>query len=168
MPNSPSLDTRNIIRRKREGHALTAEEIAHVVRGAADKSIDDAQLSAFLMATFLRGMELAEVSALTRSLCHSGAKLDMRRPSSRTADKHSTGGVGDKTSLLVAPIAAAAGLRVPMVAGGALGHTGGTIDKLEAIPGYRTTLSADEMRRVIDACGCSIAGHSADLVPADR
>lgn len=168
MPNSPSLDTRNIIRRKREGHALTPEEIAHVVRGAADKSIDDAQLSAFLMATFLRGMELAEVSALTHSVRNSGAELNMRRPGSRTADKHSTGGVGDKTSLLVAPIAAAAGLRVPMLAGGALGHTGGTIDKLEAIPGYRTTLSAEEMRRVIDACGCAIAGHSADLVPADR
>jgi pyrimidine-nucleoside phosphorylase len=168
MPNSPSLDTRSIIRRKRDGQALTPEEMAHIVRGAADSSIDDAQLSAFLMATFLRGMEPAEVHALTQSMRNSGAQLDMRRPGSRTADKHSTGGVGDKTSLLIASIAAAAGLRVPMLAGRALGHTGGTIDKLEAIPGYRTTLSAEELRRVIDQCGCSISGQSADLVPADR
>ncbi len=175
MPNNPAaaLDTASIIRRKRDGHALTAEEIAHIAHGAGDGSIDDAQLSAFLMATFLRGMEPAEVHALAQAMRSSGVQLDLRRPANGgparpTADKHSTGGVGDKTSFLVAPIAAAAGLRVPMVGGRALGHTGGTLDKLESIPGYRTTLSPAEMQRVIDECGCCIVGQSADLVPADR
>jgi pyrimidine-nucleoside phosphorylase len=175
MPNnSPgTLDTSGIIRRKRDGLALTADEIAHIARGAGDGSIDDAQLSAFLMATFLRGMEPAEVYALTQAMRNSGVQLDLRRPANGkpprpTVDKHSTGGVGDKTSFLVAPIAAAAGLRVPMLSGRALGHTGGTLDKLETIPGYRTTLFPADMQRVIDECGCSIVGQSADLVPADR
>jgi thymidine phosphorylase len=145
MPNNPeessaTLDTGTIVRRKRDGHALTAAEIAHIARGAADDSIDDAQLSAFLMGTFLRGMEPAEVHALTQAMRTSGVQLDLRRPADGSAarptvDKHSTGGVGDKTSFLIAPIAAAAGLRVPMLSGRALGHTGGTLDKLESIPG---------------------------------
>lgn len=169
MPNSSGpQNARSIIRCKRDGNALTPDEIAQIVRGAADNSIDDAQLSAFLMATFLRGMEPAEVHALTESMRNSGAQLELRKPGGRTADKHSTGGVGDKTSFLVVPIAAAAGLRVPMLAGRALGHTGGTIDKIESIPGYRTSLSVEELRRVIDQSGCAIAGHSADLAPADR
>jgi pyrimidine-nucleoside phosphorylase len=178
MPNnadaSPgSLDTGSIIRRKRDGHALSEAEIAHIARGAADGSIDDAQLSAFLMATFLRGMEPAEVQSLTQAMRTSGVQLDLRHPADGsparpTVDKHSTGGVGDKTSFLVAPIAGAAGLRVPMVGGRALGHTGGTLDKLESIPGYRTTLSPAEMQSVLDQTGCSIVGQSAELVPADR
>jgi pyrimidine-nucleoside phosphorylase len=171
--NGSALHTVDIVLRKRDGYALTREQIAHMVRGAADGSIDDAQLSAFLMATFLRGMETEEVLALTESMRRSGRQLDLRRPAGggtarKTVDKHSTGGVGDKTSFLVAPIAAAAGLRVPMLGGRALGHTGGTLDKLETIPGYRTTLSADEMQAVIDKTGCTIVGQSADLVPADR
>ena len=178
MPNnadkSPAtLDTGAIIRRKRDGLALTAPEIAHIARGAADDSINDAQLSAFLMATFLRGMEPEEIQSLTQAMRSSGVQLDLRRPANGgpprpTVDKHSTGGVGDKTSFLVAPIAAAAGLRVPMLSGRALGHTGGTLDKLETIPGYRTTLSPEEIREVLDQAGCSIVGQSADLVPADR
>jgi pyrimidine-nucleoside phosphorylase len=178
MPNnadeSPAtLDTGAIIRRKRDGHALTAPEITHIARGAADDSINDAQLSAFLMATFLRGMEPEEIQSLTHAMRSSGVQLDLRRPANGgpprpTVDKHSTGGVGDKTSFLVAPIAAAAGLRVPMLSGRALGHTGGTLDKLETIPGYRTTLSPEEIRVVLDQAGCSIVGQSADLVPADR
>jgi pyrimidine-nucleoside phosphorylase len=178
MPNnadeSPAtLDTGAIIRRKRDGLALTAPEIAHIARGAADDSINDAQLSAFLMATFLRGMEPEEIQSLTQAMRSSGVQLDLRRPANGgpprpTVDKHSTGGVGDKTSFLVAPIAAAAGLRVPMLSGRALGHTGGTLDKLETIPGYRTTLSPEEIRAVLDQAGCSIVGQSADLVPADR
>jgi pyrimidine-nucleoside phosphorylase len=168
-----ALHTVDILRRKRDGHALSAEEIAHITRGAADGSIDDAQLSAFLMATFLRGMEPAEVQAMTAAMRASGLQLDLRkpadaRPAGKTVDKHSTGGVGDKTSFLVAPITAAAGLRVPMISGRALGHTGGTLDKLEAIPGLRTTLSAEEMRRVLDQAGCVIVSQSAELVPADR
>ena len=167
-----SLHTIDIVLRKRDGHALTREQIAHMARGAADGSIDDALLSAFLMATFLRGMEPEEVQALTDAMRRSGRQLDLRKPAKgaaqTTVDKHSTGGVGDKTSFLVAPIAAAAGLRVPMLSGRALGHTGGTLDKLEAIPGYRTTLSAEEMQTVLDQTGCTIVGQSADLVPADR
>jgi pyrimidine-nucleoside phosphorylase len=174
MDASPdSLDTGSIIRRKRDGHALSEAEIAHIAHGAADGSIDDAQLSAFLMATFLRGMESAEVHSLIQAMRNSGVQLDLRRPANGgtahpTADKHSTGGVGDKTSFLIAPIAAAAGLRVPMVSGRALGHTGGTLDKLESIPGFRTTLAPTEMQTVLDQAGCSIVGQSADLVPADR
>jgi pyrimidine-nucleoside phosphorylase len=178
MPNkateSPhTLDTGSIIRRKRDGNALSAEEILYIARGAADDSINDAQLSAFLMATFLRGMEPAEVQSLTQAMRVSGVQLDLRTPANGgparpTVDKHSTGGVGDKTSFLVAPIAAAAGLRVPMLSGRALGHTGGTLDKLESIPGYRTTLSVAEMQSVLDQAGCCIVGQSADLVPADR
>ena len=175
MPDnaSQSLDTGSIIRRKRDGNALTAAEIMYIARGAADDSINDAQLSAFLMATFLRGMEPSEVQSLTQAMRTSGVQLDLRRPANGgaprpTADKHSTGGVGDKTSFLVAPIAAAVGLRVPMLSGRALGHTGGTLDKLETIPGYRTTLSPAEMLGVLDQAGCCIVGQSADLVPADR
>jgi pyrimidine-nucleoside phosphorylase len=178
MPNkateSPNtLDTGSIIRRKRDGNTLSAEEIIYIARGAADDSINDAQLSAFLMATFLRGMEPAEVQSLTQAMRVSGVQLDLRTPANGgparpTVDKHSTGGVGDKTSFLVAPIAAAAGLRVPMLSGRALGHTGGTLDKLESIPGYRTTLSVAEMQSVLDQAGCCIVGQSADLVPADR
>jgi pyrimidine-nucleoside phosphorylase len=172
-PSRATLDTGSIIRRKRDGQTLTPAEIMHIARGAADDSINDAQLSAFLMATFLRGMEPEEVQSLTQAMRASGMQLDLRRPAGGgpprlTVDKHSTGGVGDKTSFLVAPIAAAAGLRVPMLSGRALGHTGGTLDKLETIPGYRTTLSPAEMQRVIDECGCFIVGQSADLVPADR
>jgi pyrimidine-nucleoside phosphorylase len=178
MPNkatdSPNtLDTGSIIRRKRDGQVLDAAEIAHIARGAADDSINDAQLSAFLMATFLRGMETTEVQALAQAMRTSGVQLDLRTPANGgaarpTADKHSTGGVGDKTSFLIAPIAAAAGLRVPMLSGRALGPTGGTLDKLESIPGYRTTLSPEEIRAVLDQAGCSIVGQSADIVPADR
>jgi pyrimidine-nucleoside phosphorylase len=170
--NAP-LDTSSIIRRKRDGRTLSDAEITHIARGAANDSIDDAQLSAFLMGTFLRGMEPAEVRALTQAMRTSGVQLDLRRPADGsparpTVDKHSTGGVGDKTSFLIAPIAAAAGLRVPMLSGRALGHTGGTLDKLETIPGYRTTLSVAEMQRVIDECGCCIVGQSDEIVPADR
>jgi pyrimidine-nucleoside phosphorylase len=175
MANNPSqsLDTGSIIRRKRDGNTLTDEEIMYIARGAADDSINDAQLSAFLMATFLRGMEPAEVQSLTQAMRASGVQLNLRTPANGgaprpTVDKHSTGGVGDKTSFLVAPIAAAAGLRVPMLSGRALGHTGGTLDKLESIPGYRTTLSVAEMQSVLDQAGCCIVGQSADLVPADR
>jgi pyrimidine-nucleoside phosphorylase len=172
-PSSATLDTLDIIRRKRDGHALTEAEITHIARGAADDSIDDAQLSAFLMATFLRGMEPAEVQSLAHAMRTSGVQLDLRRPANGgpprpTVDKHSTGGVGDKTSFLVAPIAAAAGLHVPMVCGRALGHAGGTLDKLETIPGFRSTLTPGEMQTIIDHAGCSMVGQSADLVPADR
>jgi pyrimidine-nucleoside phosphorylase len=168
-----SLHTVDIVRRKRDGQTLTADEFTHVARGAANGSIDDALLSAFLMATFLRGMEAEEVQALTLAMRDSGLKLELRQPGDggpalKTVDKHSSGGVGDKTSFLVAPIVAAAGLRVPRISGRALGHTGGTLDKLESVPGLRTALTPEEMRRVLDQAGCVIASQSAELVPADR
>ncbi len=166
-----TLHTVDIVRRKRDGHTLTPAEITHITRGAADGSIDDALLSAFLMATFLRGMEAGEVQALTRAMSASGMQLHMRqsgRTAGRTVDKHSSGGVGDKTTFLVTAIAAAGGLRVPKISGRALGHTGGTLDKLDSIPGFGSALSPDEMRRVLDRAGCVIVSQTADLVPADR
>ncbi|MGA8529491.1 MAG: thymidine phosphorylase [Acidobacteriaceae bacterium] len=158
----------DLIRKKRDGEELSAEEIRFLVEGAARESIPEEQLSAWLMAVFLRGLSLAELDTLTTAMRFSGEVLDHTGLGHRTVDKHSTGGVGDKTSFLVAPIAAAAGLADPMISGRALGHTGGTLDKLESIPGYRTSLSLAEMRQVLERCGASIVGQTNDLVPADR
>lgn len=163
-----TLHAVDLIRKKRDGEALSAEEIRFVVEGAARETIPEEQLSAWLMAVFLRGLSLAELDTLTTAMRYSGEVLDHQGDGRRTVDKHSTGGVGDKTSFLVAPIAAAAGLADPMISGRALGHTGGTLDKLESIPGYRTHLSLDEMRGVIAKCGCCIVGQTNNLVPADR
>jgi pyrimidine-nucleoside phosphorylase len=158
----------DLIRKKRDGENLTAEEIRFLVEGAARETIPEEQLSAWLMAVFLRGLSLAELDTLTTAMRHSGEVFDPTGLGRPTVDKHSTGGVGDKTSFLVAPIAAAAGLADPMISGRALGHTGGTLDKLESIPGYRTSLSLAEMRQVLERCGASIVGQTKNLVPADR
>lgn len=158
----------DLIRKKRDGGELTADEIVFLVRGAADQSISEARLAAWLMAAFLRGLSDAELAALTRAMRFSGEAFDHSGLGRPTVDKHSTGGVGDKTSLLVGPVAAATGLAVPMISGRALGHTGGTLDKLESIPGYRTQLTLNEARRVLDECGATIIGQTKDLVPADR
>jgi pyrimidine-nucleoside phosphorylase len=158
----------DLIRKKRDGGELTEEEIRFLVEGAARQSIPEAQLAAFLMAAFLRGLTLQEEAALTAAMRYSGEVFDHAGLGRTTVDKHSTGGVGDKTSFLVAPIAAAAGVAVPMISGRALGHTGGTLDKLESIPGYNTQLSLKEARRVIEACGATIIGQTKNLVPADR
>ena len=147
---SHALHAVDIIRKKRDGEELTADEIRYIVEGAARETIPEEQLSAWLMAVFLRGLTLAELDTLTTSMRTSGDVLQHKGLGRPTVDKHSTGGVGDKTSFLVAPIAAAAGLADPMISGRALGHTGGTLDKLESIPGYRTQLSLEEMRRVLD------------------
>jgi pyrimidine-nucleoside phosphorylase len=163
-----SLHAVDIIRKKRDGEELTSDEIRFIVEGAARETIPEEQLSAWLMAVFLRGLTLAELDTLTTAMRTSGDVLRHTGLGRPTVDKHSTGGVGDKTSFLVAPIAAAAGLADPMISGRALGHTGGTLDKLESIPGYRTQLSLVEMRRVLDQCGCSIVGQTKNLVPADR
>src|SRR5208282_1167524 len=135
---SAPLHTNDLIRKKRDGLALNPAEIAHLVSGASSGSIPLEQLSAFLMAAFLRGLSLDETRALTLAMRDSGEKFSPARLGKVAVDKHSTGGVGDKTSFLVAPIAAACGLAIPMISGRALGHTGGTLDKLESIPGYRT------------------------------
>jgi len=172
---SAPLHTNDLIRKKRDGLALSHAEIAHLVSGAAAGSIPGAagsipleQLSAFLMAAFLRGLSLDETRALTLAMRDSGEKFSPARLGKVAVDKHSTGGVGDKTSFLVAPIAAACGLAVPMISGRALGHTGGTLDKLESIPGYRTALSLSEFETVLAHCGASIVSQTPELVPADR
>ncbi len=157
----------DLIRKKRDGGALTDAEIAYLVAGAAAHSIPDYQLSAWLMAVFCRGLTPQELHSLTLHMRDSGRQLEFRFPG-RKVDKHSTGGVGDKTSFLIAPIAAAAGLYVPMISGRALGHTGGTLDKLESIPGYRTHLEQDELFAVLSSCGLTIVGQTQWLVPADR
>jgi pyrimidine-nucleoside phosphorylase len=163
-----ALHAVDLIRKKRDGEELTREEIRFLVEGAAQETIPEEQLSAWLMAVFLRGLTLAELDTLTTAMRFSGEVLDHTGLGRKTVDKHSTGGVGDKTSFLVAPIAAAAGLADPMISGRALGHTGGTLDKLESIPGYRTGLSLSEMRKVLEKCGASIVGQTKNLVPADR
>jgi pyrimidine-nucleoside phosphorylase len=158
----------DLIIRKRDGGELTADEIRFLVQGAANQSISEAQLAAWLMAAWLRGLSLAELHALTTAMRFSGETFDSSHLGKTTVDKHSSGGVGDKTSFLVAPIAAAAGIAVPMISGRALGHTGGTLDKLETIPGYRTLLSLAEFEQVLKIAGCSIVGQTKNLVPADR
>jgi len=165
---SAPLHTNDLIRKKRDGLALSHAEIAHLVSGAAAGSIPLEQLSAFLMAAFLRGLSLDETRALTLAMRDSGEKFSPARLGKVAVDKHSTGGVGDKTSFLVAPIAAACGLAVPMISGRGLGHTGGTLDKLESIPGYRTALSLSEFETVLLHCGASIVSQTPELVPADR
>ena len=165
---SGALHAVDLIRKKRDGEELQAEEIRFLVEGAARETIPEEQLSAWLMTVFLRGLTLGELDTLTTAMRYSGEVLDHTGLGRKTVDKHSTGGVGDKTSFLVAPIAAAAGLADPMISGRALGHTGGTLDKLESIPGYRTQLSLPEMRKVLERCGASIVGQTKNLVPADR
>jgi len=159
-----------IIRRKRDGMPLDDGEIAFFVRGIAEGSISKAQIGAFAMAVYLRGMSEGETIALTQQMAHSGGILDWRdlgRPGP-VLDKHSTGGVGDKVSLILAPMVAACGGFVPMISGRGLGHTGGTLDKLAAIPGYRIDPDPILFRRVVREVGCAIIGQTGDLAPADR
>jgi thymidine phosphorylase len=156
-----------VIRRKRDGHALTRAEIEYLVTGITDGSLSDAQVGALAMAMFLRGMERDERVALTAAMTRSGEVLewDLDRPA---LDKHSTGGVGDKVSLLLAPIVAACGGAVPMISGRGLGHTGGTLDKLDSVPGYTTTPDVERLQRVVADVGCAIVGQTAEVAPADR
>src|SRR5499427_8808095 len=158
----------DIIRKKRDGGELSEAEIEFFVRGVCSGEIADYQSTALLMAIFLNGMTDAEQSWLTGAMLHSGEILDFSDIAKPKADKHSTGGVGDKTSLLIAPLAAAAGICVPMISGRGLGHTGGTLDKLESIPGYRVNLSLKEFRAVLDQCSFAMNGQTAEIAPADR
>jgi pyrimidine-nucleoside phosphorylase len=158
----------DLIRKKRDGGSLNAREIGFLVTGAANESIPSDQLAAWLMAAWIRGLSLDEARTLTLAMRDSGEKFSPARLGKTAVDKHSTGGVGDKTSFLVAPLAAACGVAVPMISGRALGHTGGTLDKLEAIPGYRTALSLQEFEAVLMKCGASIISQTKSLVPADR
>ncbi len=157
----------DIILRKRDGGSLEPEEIKTLVSGFVDGAVPDYQMAAFLMATYFRGMSSEETVALTDAMVASGATLDLGTLAARTVDKHSSGGVGDKTSLVLVPLVAAAGVPVPKLSGRGLGHTGGTLDKLESIPGFRTALDDNEFISQIEQIGCAIAGQSARLVPAD-
>jgi len=162
------LRPQDIIRKKRDGGELSREEIAFFVTGVTSGEVAEYQISAWLMAVFLNGMTDAEQSSLTEAMLHSGEIIDFSDISKPKADKHSTGGVGDKTSLLIAPIAAAAGVCVPMISGRGLGHTGGTLDKLESIPGYRVNLSLKEFRAVLEKVGFAMNGQTAEIAPADK
>jgi pyrimidine-nucleoside phosphorylase len=155
-----------LIQKKRDGHELADDEILDVVSGVVDRSMVDAQLGAFLMAVLLRGMTPRETASLTRAMRDSGVVMPRCGDAPRV-DKHSTGGVGDKPSLLLAPWVASCGVHVPMISGRGLGHTGGTIDKLQSIPGYRTSLSTEEFTRVLSQCGFAMASASQDIAPAD-
>src|SRR5690242_3885840 len=158
----------DLIRKKRDGRELTAPEIEWIVRGYTAGELPDYQISAWLMAVVLKGMTRAETAALTQAMLHSGEVLQWDGLPQKKVDKHSTGGVGDKTSLILAPIVAAGGLVVPMISGRGLGHTGGTLDKLESIPGFNVNLSAEEMRKVLSACGVCMIGQTSSIVPADK
>jgi pyrimidine-nucleoside phosphorylase len=158
----------DIIRHKRDGGELSREEVASFVRGVVEGSWADYQASALLMAVYLTGMTTGEMEALTQAMLGSGEVLDFSDIPSPKADKHSTGGVGDKTSLVIAPLAAACGVAVPMISGRGLGHTGGTLDKLEAIPGYRVHLDLSEFRRVLGRVGFAMMGQTAEIAPADK
>jgi pyrimidine-nucleoside phosphorylase/thymidine phosphorylase len=157
-----------VIRKKRDGRELSRAEIEYLVQAYTRDEIPDYQVSAWLMAVILRGMTRAETSALTDAMLHSGEVLDLSEFPAKKVDKHSTGGVGDKTSLVLAPLVAAGGLVVPMISGRGLGHTGGTLDKLESIPGFNVNLSVPQFRRVLDKCGCAMIGQTSEIAPADR
>ena len=162
------MRTVDLIQRKRDGKELAPEEIEFLVEGYTNGDIPDYQMSSFLMAVFFSGMSDREVSRLTECMLRSGETVDLSAIPGVKVDKHSTGGVGDKTSFIVAPLAAAAGVVVPMMSGRALGHTGGTLDKLEAIPGFRTNLTAEEFQKQLAELGLCFIGQSDELAPADR
>jgi pyrimidine-nucleoside phosphorylase/thymidine phosphorylase len=158
----------DIIRKKRDGAELQRTEIEFLVNGYTRDEIPDYQMSAWLMAVLLRGMSRAELAALTESMLNSGQVLDFSELPAAKVDKHSTGGVGDKTSLIIAPIVAAGGVFVPMISGRGLGHTGGTLDKLESIPGFNVNLSVTDFRRVLAQCGAGLIGQTKEIAPADK
>lgn len=158
----------DLIAAKRDGLELTPEQIVEFVHGIATEVIPDYQVAAMAMAIFFRGMTAAETTVLTRAMLNSGSRLEWPNDGFQRVDKHSTGGVGDKTSLIIAPLLAALGLQVPMLSGRGLGPTGGTLDKLEAIPGFRTDLSISEIGQLTQSVGCVITGTTRELAPADR
>src|SRR3954469_22410972 len=161
------MRTVDLIQRKRDGEELAPEEIEFLIEGYTRGDIPDYQMSSFLMATFFTGMTDRELSRLTECMLYSGERVDLSSVPGVKVDKHSTGGVGDKTSFIVAPLAAAAGVIVPMMSGRALGHTGGTLDKLESIPGLRTNLTIEEFRNQLAEIGLAFIGQTEQLAPAD-
>src|SRR6516164_2765619 len=162
------MRTVDLIQRKRDGEELAPDEIEFLIEGYTRGDIPDYQISAFLMAVYFKSMSDQEIGRLTECMLRSGDSVDLSAVPGLKVDKHSTGGVGDKTSFIVAPLAAAAGVVVPMMSGRALGHTGGTLDKLESIPGFRTDLSTDEFQKQLSELGLCFIGQTERLVPADR
>lgn len=162
------ITPREIIQKKRDRGVLTSDEIAAFIRGYMSSEVADYHVSAWLMAVYLNGMTIEETLALTREMRDSGRGLDLSSIATKKVDKHSTGGVGDKTSMIVAPIAAACGVTVPMITGRALGHTGGTLDKLESIPGFDPRPSPERVLNILESAGAVIMGQTDDLAPADR
>lgn len=162
------MNTVELIRKKRDGGVLSAEEIDFMISGLVKGAIPNYQFAAFLMASFLKGMNKAETATLTKSMLYSGKIIDLKSIPGFKIDKHSTGGVGDKTSLILAPIVAAAGINVPMISGRGLGHSGGTLDKLESIPGFKTNISIKEYKKVIKKCGAVLIGQTRSVAPADK
>src|SRR5437764_13142799 len=158
----------DIILSKRDGRSLTRDEIRFFVDGVTAGSLPDYPASALLMAILLRGMTKDETAWLTDAMVHSGVRVDLRDITGVKVDKHSTGGVGDKTSLVIAPLAAVCGVIVPMMSGRGLGHTGGTLDKLESIPGFRVGLSSADFRAALAKVGCALIGQTAEIAPADK
>jgi pyrimidine-nucleoside phosphorylase/thymidine phosphorylase len=158
----------DLIRKKRDSGEHSREEIDFLVSGYTRGDIPDYQMAAWLMAVWIRGMSRSELAALTEVMLYSGEVLNLSDLPGKKVDKHSTGGVGDKTSLILAPIVAAGGLTVPMISGRGLGHTGGTLDKLEAIPGFNVNLSLDQFRHVLSECGMGLIGQTAEVAPADK
>jgi pyrimidine-nucleoside phosphorylase len=158
----------DIIAKKRDGESIAREDITAVVSGYTSGDIPDYQMAALLMAVYLRGLDPAETLALTEAMLHSGIVVDLSDLADSRVDKHSTGGVGDKTSLIVAPVVAAAGVVVPMISGRALAHSGGTLDKLESIPGFRTNLSIEEFRKALQETGAALIGQTEQIAPADK
>ncbi|MAT56882.1 MAG: thymidine phosphorylase [Ignavibacteriae bacterium] len=162
------MNTVELIKKKREKQQLTDEEIDFLVQNYSKGKIPDYQFSAFLMASFLNGLNKKETAALTKSMLYSGKVIDLSKIEGVKVDKHSTGGVGDKTSLILAPIVAAAGVKVPMISGRGLGHTGGTLDKLESITGFDVNLNLTQYKSVLKKCGAVLIGQTKDIAPADK
>jgi pyrimidine-nucleoside phosphorylase len=158
----------DLIRKKRDSGEHSRDEIDFLIAGYTRGDIPDYQMAAWLMAVWLRGMSSPELAALTEAMLYSGEVLDFSDLPGKKVDKHSTGGIGDKTSLILAPIVAAGGLTVPMISGRGLGHTGGTLDKLEAIPGFNVNLSLEQFRRVLRECGMGLIGQTKEIAPADK
>lgn len=162
------MNTMELIKKKRDGKPFNTDEIHYLITGYTKGNIPDYQFSALLMAIFLKGMNSAETSALTNSMLNSGRIINLSLLNGKKVDKHSTGGVGDKTSLIISPIVASTGINVPMISGRGLGHTGGTLDKLESIPGFRTDLTLSESIKVVKKCGAVLIGQTEEIAPADK
>ena len=162
------MNPQDLIRKKRDGGKFSPSEINAFIKGVCDETWADYQISALVMAMFINGLRQSEQNALTEAMLKSGEVLDFSDIDAPVADKHSTGGVGDNTSLLIAPIAAACGVAVPMISGRGLGHTGGTLDKLESIPNYNVNLSIEEFKKIVKQCGFAMSGQTDEIAPADK